>query len=285
MFQLIDGSLIAQKLQSELKSKIQNIESERRRKPYLSVILVGDNPASKIYVQNKQKACEAVGIHSLTLHKSAEITEGELSHLIEQLNEDPMVDGILLQLPLPSHIDSFKILSKIDPLKDVDGLTPYNQGLLTMNKPCHIPCTPSGIIKMLEFINFKFQGSLAAVLGRSLLVGSPVAKLLSHHNATVINIHSKTKSPWELTKQADLLIAAVGSPKLVDAKWIKEGAVVIDVGIHRIDNKLCGDVNFDAVKEKTSWITPVPKGVGPMTIACLLINCYNAYSMKLGFEN
>jgi methylenetetrahydrofolate dehydrogenase (NADP+)/methenyltetrahydrofolate cyclohydrolase len=284
MYQTIDGHFLAQNIQNQLKNSIQKYEDKKLRRPYLAVVLIGDNPASKIYVQNKQKACEDVGIHSLAVHKEANTSEDELCKLIEKLNDDPMVDGILLQLPLPSHIDSFKILSKIDMHKDVDGLSPMNQGLLMLNKSAHVPCTPSGIIKMLESISFKFEGSLAAVVGRSILVGSPVAKLLSHKNATVINIHSRTKNPWELTKQADLLIAAVGSPKLISPKWVKEGAVIIDVGIHRIDGKLCGDVDFEAVKEKTSWITPVPKGVGPMTIACLLVNCFNAYKQKFGLD-
>lgn len=280
MSQIIDGSSVAKNLQNQLKNQITQFTNQGHRKPYLAVVLVGDDPASKIYVQHKEKACREVGIDSVTVHKDANSTQVDISKLIMQLNEDPKVDGILVQLPLPKHIDSFKIISLIDPNKDVDGLSPTNQGLLVMNKPAQIPCTPSGVIKLLESIEFRFEGALAAVVGRSLLVGSPLAKLLMHRNATVINIHSRTKNPWELTKQADLLIAAVGSPRLINTKWVKEGAVIIDVGIHRIDGKLCGDVDFEAVKAKCSWITPVPKGVGPMTIACLLLNCFNAYTYK-----
>lgn len=280
MFQIIDGSSIAQKLQSNLKNNIQKYTDQKHRKPYLAVVLVGEDPASKIYVSHKEKAAHHVGMDSVTLHKPAHTSQEDLMRLIEQLNIDPMVDGILVQLPLPKHIDQFKIISSIEPNKDVDGLTPTNQGLLVMNKAAHVPCTPSGIIKLLEEIHFKFDSSLAAVIGRSVLVGSPVAKLLTHKNATVINIHSHTKHAWELTKQADLIVAAAGSPRLIDSKWIKDGAVVVDVGIHRVDGKLCGDVDFDSVKEKTSWITPVPKGVGPMTIACLLLNCFNSYLAK-----
>lgn len=280
MFRIIDGSSVAQHLQSQLRNNIVKFTSQGHRKPYLAVVLIGDDPASKIYVQHKEKACREVGIDSVTIHREANTTQSELSQLIQQLNTDPKVDGILVQLPLPKHIDSFKIISLIEPTKDVDGLSPTNQGLLVMNKPAHVPCTPSGVIKLLESIEFKFESALAAVVGRSLLVGSPVAKLLMHRNATVINIHSRTKNAWELTKQADLLVVAAGKAKFIDTKWIKEGAVVIDVGIHRVDGKLCGDVDFEAVKEKTSWITPVPKGVGPMTIACLLLNCFNAYTQK-----
>ena len=280
MFQIIDGSSVANTLQNQLKNDIFKFTSQGLRRPYLAVVLVGDDPASKIYVQHKEKACKDVGIDSTTLHRDAKTTQNELSELIMQLNADPKVDGILVQLPLPKHIDSFKIISLIDSTKDVDGLSPINQGLLLMNKPAHVPCTPSGVIKLLESIHFKFEGALAAVVGRSVLVGSPVAKLLMHRNATVIHIHSRSKEPWNLTKQADVLVVAAGKAKMIDAKWIKEGAVVIDVGMHRIDGKLCGDVNFDAVKEKTSFITPVPKGVGPMTIACLLLNCFNAYTLK-----
>ncbi len=276
MFQIIDGSSIAQKIQIQLKEDISKIPPQKR-KPNLCVILVGEDPASKIYVAQKEKACRNVGIDTTTLLQKASMTEEELCSLIKHLNEDPKVDGILVQLPLPPQISTFKVLSTIRPHKDVDGLSPYNQGLLAMNKAAQVPCTPSGVIKLLEAINFKFEGALAAVVGRSLLVGSPVSKLLTHKNCTVINIHSRTLRAWELCKQADLLVVAIGSPKLINTKWVKDGAVVIDVGIHRIDGKLCGDVDFEEVKEQTSWITPVPKGVGPMTIACLLLNCFKAY--------
>lgn len=277
MFQIIDGSAIAQDIQARLKVEISSLSG---RKPYLAVVLVGEDPASKIYVSHKEKACRDVGIESETIHRNAEISEKELCALIDSLNENPKVDGILVQLPLPSHINSFNIISRILVRKDIDGLTPLNQGLLVANKAIHVPCTPSGIMKILEAIKFPLEGSLAAVVGRSLLVGSPISKLLTHSNATVINIHSRTKKAWELTRQADLVVAAVGKAKMLDAKWIKEGAVVIDVGIHRVDGKLCGDVDFESVKAKSSWITPVPKGVGPMTIACLLLNCFEAYKQK-----
>ncbi len=277
MAQLIDGSRIAKDLQDQLAQTILAHTNLGRRRPFLTVVLVGEDPASQIYVRHKEKACHSVGIDSETIHKPASISEQDLVALITQLNADPSVDGILVQLPLPKHIHSFNVISAINPSKDVDGLHPYNQGLLAMNKARHVPCTPSGIMKLLEAIDFKFEGKIAAVIGRSILVGSPVARLLLHRNTTVIHIHSKTPSPWALARQADLLVVAVGSAKLIDAKWVREGAVVIDVGIHRIDDKLCGDVDFDAVKDQASWITPVPKGVGPMTIACLLLNCFNAY--------
>ena len=275
MFRIIDGSSVAKDIRASIRQEILSLG--KKRKPHLAVILVGDDGPSKIYVQNKGKACEDVGIHSETIHKPGDTSEADLLTLIDRLNEDPGVDGILVQLPLPKHMDTFKVTSRINPNKDVDGLTPINQGLLVMNKAIHVPCTPKGIIKLLESIEFPFEGALAAVIGRSQLVGAPVAKLLTHKNATVINIHSRTKEAWKLTRQADLVIAAIGKAKMIDESWIKEGAVVIDVGIHRIEGKMCGDVDFDSAKSKASWMTPVPGGVGPMTIACLLVNCLDAY--------
>ncbi len=277
--QIIDGSRLAKDLQHDLQQRIEALINQGKRRPCLKVILVGDDPASRIYVQHKEKACQNVGIDSETLHLPASTSEAAVLALVKDLNKDTSVDGILIQLPLPSHIHMFRILSTINPDKDVDGLSPHNQGLLALNKAKHVPCTPLGIIKMLEAIDFQFEGKVAAVVGRSVLVGSPIAKLLQHRNATVLNLHSKTKVPWIWTRQADLLVVAAGSRHLVDEKWVQDGAVVIDVGMHRgADGKLSGDVNFEAVQNKASWITPVPKGVGPMTIACLLLNCFNAYS-------
>lgn len=280
-FQLIEGTKIGKEIRTGLKKDIEGLPSSFPRKPCLAVVLVGEDPASRIYVEHKKKACSEVGILSKSFEKPETISEEDLCNLIFDLNADENVDGILVQLPLPSHINSFKILSSIDPAKDVDGLTPTNQGLLAMNKePYHVPCTPRGIVKLLEKIDFAFQGSLAVVLGRSLLVGAPVSKLLLQKNATLIHMHSKTREPQKLTQQADLLVVAVGSPQLIGPEWVKEGAVVIDVGIHRKDGKLCGDVDFENVKDRCSWITPVPGGVGPMTIACLLLNCFEAYKRR-----
>lgn len=278
MSALIDGKKLARETQEWLAKEILE-KSKNKRRPFLAVLLVGENPASKIYVSHKEKACHEAHIDSETRHLSENVSEAEVLKVVNEFNQNPKVDGILVQMPLPSHIDSFKVISAISPAKDVDGLTPHNQGLLAMNQPCHLPCTPKGVMALLKMINCSLKGKVAAVIGRSVLVGSPMAKLLLHSHATVINIHSRTQNPWELSSQADILVAAAGIPKLVDDRWVKEGAVVIDVGIHRLEEKgLCGDVDFEKVKNKASWITPVPGGVGPMTIASLLSNCYEAWA-------
>ncbi len=282
MSRLIDGKKLARETQEWLAKEIIE-QTKNRRRPFLAVLLVGENPASKIYVSHKEKACHEAHIDSETIHLPEKTSEAEVLKAIHAFNQDPNVDGILVQMPLPSHINSFNIISAISPAKDVDGLTPHNQGLLAMNQPCHVPCTPKGVMALLKSIRCETKGKIAAVIGRSVLVGSPMAKLLLHSNATVVHIHSHTKNPWELTNQADILVAAAGIPKLVDEHWIKEGAVVIDVGIHRLEGKgLCGDVDFEKVKDKVSWISPVPGGVGPMTIASLLGNCYEAWQNSSG---
>lgn len=281
MTKIIDGKSIAGDIRSDLRSVVQRYTAQNQRVPYLSVILVGNDPASKIYVGHKEKACKDVGIQTKTWHLDAQTEEQELLNLIQSLNQDDQVDGILLQLPLPAQINKTKAISSIHPLKDVDGLTPVNQGLLSLGLPSLTPCTPMGIMKLIQSTQRNPEGLVAAVIGRSPLVGSPVSKLLTHANATVLTIHSRSSRPEKLCKQADIVIAAAGVHKLVTSDWIKPGAVVIDVGIHRdASGKLAGDVDFDAVSPLTSHITPVPGGVGPMTIACLLANCIKAYEWR-----
>lgn len=277
MTQLIDGNLESQRIFVQLKEKIARLESSKKRSPSLAVILVGQNPASEIYVQHKEKACAKVGIHSQVFKLPESSSQADLNHLIQTLNDTVTLDGILIQLPLPKTFDTLDVINRVAPKKDVDGLTIHNKGMLELNLPGFIPCTPLGILKLLENIQFSLKGKIAAVIGRSVLVGAPMAKLLTHHDATVIHLHSKTASPQKLTSMADLIVVAAGVPKLVTAEWIKKGSVVIDVGIHRIQNKLCGDVDFESVKHLPAFITPVPGGVGPMTIAALLSNCVDAY--------
>lgn len=272
MTQIIDGKKIASEIREEIKQNTRAL-SERGRIPGLAAVLVGDNPASVIYVRNKRKACEAAGIYSEE-HKLPESTpQDKLEALIRRLNDDPRVHGILVQLPLPKHLDSERVLLAVSPDKDVDGLHPYNIGRLTMGSPTFVPCTPAGVMAMLEYHQIPMEGKRAAVIGRSNLVGRPVALLLMHRNATVTVCHSKTVDIAAIGREADILIAAIGKPKFVTADMVREGAAVIDVGINRLpDGSLVGDVDYPEVSKKAGWITPVPGGVGPMTIAMLLRN-------------
>lgn len=278
---IIDGKNIANKIQEEIKNKTSSLVTSGNRPPKLAVVLVGEDPASQVYVAFKEKACKKVGFASETYRVRENKTTEDVCGIVASLNADKEVDGILVQLPLPQQIDSKKVIAEIDPLKDVDGLTVLNQGFLALNQIGHRPCTPLGVLHMIEHIDFDLEGKLCAVIGRSNLVGSPLAKMLTHKNATVINIHSRTSNPKELVRQCDLVVVAAGKKNLVDETWIKNGAVVIDVGIHRDENnKLVGDVLFEQVKEKAASISPVPGGVGPMTIACLLSNCLSAYQQS-----
>ncbi len=281
MSQILNGKEISLALQDKLKEQVSQWQKEGHRSPTLSVVLVGDDPASQVYVGHKKKACLRLGIDSKVYHLGAQSTQEEVEDLVESLNQDPQVDGILVQLPLPQALDSFSVIEKIHPQKDVDGLTSQNQGLLSLNKPCHHPCTPSGIIKLLQATQVPLQGLTACVIGRSTLVGSPITKLLIHHNLTVTQVHSRTKDPQSWTRQAQVLVVAAGKHHLVDESWVKPDSIIIDVGIHRINNKLQGDVNFDSVAPKASFITPVPGGVGPMTIACLMENTLRSYERSL----
>ena len=276
MYQVIDGKKISQEIKDELKEKVAAMAKEGK-KVALAVIQVGNDPASSVYVRNKKKACEYIGIESLSYELPEETTEEELVALIEKLNADTKVNGILVQLPLPKHINEEKIIQTISPDKDVDGFHMQNVGALCTGGKGYVSCTPLGIITLLKRSGIEIAGKRCVVMGRSNIVGKPMAMLLLRENGTVTICHSKTQDMKEITKQADILVVAIGKPKFVDETYVKEGAVVIDVGIHRnAENKLCGDVDFDKVAPHTSAITPVPGGVGPMTIAMLMNNCVSS---------
>lgn len=273
---LIDGKLISDIIKNELKEKVNTLKSQGIE-PGLAVILVGDNPASKVYVSNKKKSCEHVGIKSFSYELPENTAEEELLELIHTLNHDNSVHGILVQLPLPKHMDENKVILNISPSKDVDGFHPQNVGALSIGLDGFVSCTPAGIIELLKRSNIDIQGKNCVVVGRSNIVGKPVSLLLLKENGTVTICHSRTKDLADVTKQADILIAAVGVPKFIKGCMVKEDAVVIDVGINRDENgKLCGDVDFEECVDKVSYITPVPGGVGPMTIAMLMKNCVDA---------
>ncbi len=275
MAELIDGKVVSQSVRDEVAELASKLKQDTGIVPGLAAVLVGDDPASEIYVRNKRKACEKVGIYSEEHKLPAETTEEQLLGLVNKLNEDTKIHGILVQLPLPGHIDETRILRTVSPLKDVDGFHPYNVGLLVEGNPRFVSCTPGGIIKMLDFYNIGIKGKEIVVVGRSNIVGKPVSMLLLHRHGTVTICHSRTKDLKEVTGRADILVAAIGRANFITADMVKDGAVVIDVGINRKDDgKLTGDVDFEAVSEKASFITPVPGGVGPMTIAMLLYNTY-----------
>lgn len=276
MTQIIDGKRISQEIKEELKQEVAVLR-EAGKECCLAVIQVGNDPASSVYVRNKKRACEYIGVKSLSYELPESTTEEELLTLIGKLNEDQTVHGILCQLPLPKHIDEEKVLNTISPKKDVDGFHPQNVGALVVGQKGFISCTPAGIIELLKRSNIEIAGKHCVVIGRSNIVGKPMALLMLRENATVTVCHSKTTNLKEICKEADILIVAIGKPQFVTADYVKDGAVVIDVGIHRdAENKLCGDVAYDEVKDYTSAITPVPGGVGPMTIAMLMHNCVEA---------
>ncbi len=278
MAQLIDGRLVSKKIYENLSDEILFLS----KKPCLAVIIVGEDPASRIYVNLKRKKAQELGIKSIVEQMPATTSQQELLDKIEQLNNDNEVNAILVQLPLPSHIDTKAVLEKINPLKDVDCFHPYNMGrIATGTKPYVYPCTPKGIIRLLEYYNIPPQGKHAVVIGRSNIVGRPVAQMLLNENATVTICHSKTANLAEITKTADILISAVGQKNLVKPDMVKEGVVVIDVGMNRTnEGKLCGDVDFYGVESKASFITPVPGGVGPMTICSLMQNTFDLYNIQ-----
>lgn len=276
MYQVIDGKKISQEIKDELREKVALLK-EAGKEICLAVIQVGSDPASSVYVGNKKKACAYIGIESLSYELPEETTEQELLALIEKLNADKKVNGILVQLPLPGQIDAQKVIQAIAPEKDVDGFHEKNVGALCVGSKGYVSCTPLGIIELLKRSGVEISGKNCAVIGRSNIVGKPMALLLLRENGTVTVCHSRTQNMREITKQADILVVAVGKPKMIDASYVKEGAVVIDVGIHRDENnKLCGDVDFADVAPHTSAITPVPGGVGPMTIAMLMHNCVSS---------
>ena len=276
MYQVIDGKKISQEIKDELKEKVATLK-EAGKEICLAVIQVGSDPASSVYVGNKKKACAYIGIESLSYELPEETTEQELLALIEKLNANQRVNGILVQLPLPKQIDEEKVIQAISPEKDVDGFHEKNVGALCIGSKGYVSCTPLGVIQLLKRSGVEISGKNCVVIGRSNIVGKPMALLLLRENGTVTVCHSRTQNMQEITRQADILVVAVGKPKMIDASYVKEGAVVIDVGIHRDENnKLCGDVDFEDVAPHTSAITPVPGGVGPMTIAMLMYNCVSS---------
>ena len=288
MAKIISGKDLAASLKAEMAAKVAEYPEKYGRAPKLAVILVGDDPASQTYVRNKAKACETVGITNMTVRMPAETTEEELLSTIDSLNRDDSVDGILVQLPVPKHISEVKVIEAIAHEKDVDGFHPLNTAALWQKRPnssCVIPCTPEGIIKLLESAGCEIAGKNAVVIGRSQIVGLPVAKLLLDRNATVTICHSRTAGLAEITRRADILVVAIGRAKIVTGDMVKDGAAVIDVGMDRDENgALCGDVDFASVEPKASAITPVPGGVGPMTICCLMENTIKCFLNKVAKE-
>ena len=280
MAKIIDGKAISLAIKDELKEKV----AEYKNKGIditLAVVKVGNDPASAVYVRNKEKACEYVGINSRTLALPEETTQEELLNIVRELNEDDTVNGILVQLPLPKHIEESEVLLAINSTKDVDGFHPVNVGKMVIGEDTFLPCTPAGIIEMLKRSDIDIEGKECVVIGRSNIVGKPMSLLMLKENATVTIAHSRTKDLKEVTKRADILVAAIGKPKFVTADYVKEGAVVIDVGMDRDENgKLCGDVDFESVEPKVSAITPVPGGVGPMTVTMLLVNCLRSVELN-----
>ncbi len=279
---IISGKELSARLKADMAAEVATFPVKYGRVPHLAVILVGDDPGSVSYVTGKAKASAEVGIRNTTLRKPAETTEAELLEIIARLNADAEVDGILVQLPLPKHINEERVIAAIDKTKDVDGFHPLNVAALWQKQPCTLPCTPKGIIKMLKAAGVEIAGREAVVVGRSNIVGLPVAKLLLDENATVTVAHSRTRDLGAVTRRAEILVVAIGRPKFVTADMVSEGAVVIDVGVNRdpATGKLCGDVDYAAIEPKASVITPVPGGVGPMTICCLMENTIECFLNK-----
>lgn len=281
---IIDGKAVALNVKNQVKLECEALK-KKGITPGLAVIIVGDDPASQVYVRNKEKACEECGFHSVKYALDANTTQQELNALIDELNNDDSINGILCQLPLPSHLDDKEVINRIDPVKDVDAFHPVNVGAIMIGDYNFLPCTPAGVMELIHSTGVELEGKKAVVMGRSNIVGKPMAMLLLHENATVEITHSKTRSLSEITSEADILVAAVGKAKFVKSDMVKQGAVVIDVGMDRDENgKLCGDVDFEDVKEKCSYITPVPGGVGPMTIAMLMKNTLTAAKIQNNIE-
>lgn len=280
MAQIIDGKAISLQIKDELKEQVKKYKEEGVEIT-LAVVKVGNDPASAVYVRNKENACEYIGINSKKIEMPEETTEEELLKLIDELNNDNAINGILVQLPLPKHIDENKILLAIDPIKDVDGFHPVNVGKMVIGEPSFLPCTPAGIIEMIKRSDLDIEGKECVVIGRSNIVGKPMSLLMLRENATVTITHSRTKDLKSVCKRADIVVAAIGKAKFVDKDYIKDGAIVIDVGMDRDeDGKLCGDVDFDSVEPIAGAITPVPGGVGPMTVTMLLVNCLRSVELS-----
>ena len=293
---LLDGKKLSGELKDEIKIKVDTYLSQGHRAPKLCAILVGENPASQSYIRNKVRSCDRVGFASEVIQRSVDVTQAELLSLIDQLNKDEAVDGFIVQLPVPDHIDDQQLLLAIDPAKDVDGFHPYNFGSMAQGMDAFLPATPYGILLMLERAGIATSGKNVVVIGRSNIVGTPISILLSRKsdmgNATVTLAHSRTKDLKEICQRADILISALGKPFFITQDMVKEGVVVIDVGINRIDDltkksgsRLVGDVDFEKVSTKASYITPVPGGVGPMTVAALMMNTLKSYQKKLGLKD
>ena len=281
---IIDGKAVSKKVKEDVKAECEQLKAKGIT-PGLAVIIVGDDPASQVYVHNKEVACEVCGFYSVKYALPAETTQDELNALVDKLNKDDKINGILCQLPLPSHLDDKEVINRIDPLKDVDAFHPVNVGAIMIGDYNYLPCTPAGVMELIHSTGVDVSGKKAVVMGRSNIVGKPMAMLLLHENATVEITHSRTQNLADITKEADILVAAIGKAKFVKADMVKDGAVVIDVGMNRDENgKLCGDVDFEAVKDKCSFITPVPGGVGPMTIAMLMKNTLTAAKIQNGIE-
>lgn len=280
MGELFYGSELSSTLVAEMKTKVDTYRLQGRRAPRLDTIIVGNNPASLSYIKGKHNKCLQAGIENVVHHLEEQITQSQLEEEIQKCNENDNCDGILLQMPLPAHLDENQAILKMDPSKDVDGLHPINIGHLFSGEPRFVPCTPLGVMKILEALHVDLAGKQAVVVGRSRLVGNPVARLLQDANATVTICHSKTKDLASVTRNADILVVAMGRPQVIRSEYVKEGAVVIDVGINRVDGHLCGDVDTQDVLDKVSYITPVPKGVGPMTICALLLNTLQSYEER-----
>ncbi len=281
---IIDGKAVSKKVKEDVKAECEQLKAKGVT-PGLAVIIVGDDPASQVYVHNKEVACEACGFYSVKYALPAETTQEELNALVDKLNKDDKINGILCQLPLPSHLDDKDVINRIDPLKDVDAFHPVNVGAIMIGDYNYLPCTPAGVMELIHSTGVDVSGKKAVVIGRSNIVGKPMAMLLLHENATVEITHSRTQNLADITKEADILVAAIGKAKFVKADMVKDGAVVIDVGMNRDENgKLCGDVDFENVKDKCSFITPVPGGVGPMTIAMLMKNTLTAAKIQNGIE-
>ena len=281
---IIDGKAVSKKVKEDVKSECEQLKAKGVT-PGLAVIIVGDDSASQVYVHNKEVACEACGFYSVKYALPAETTQEELNALIDKLNNDDKINGILCQLPLPSHLDDKEVINRIDPLKDVDAFHPINVGAIMIGDYNYLPCTPAGVMELIHSTGVDVSGKKAVVMGRSNIVGKPMAMLLLHENATVEITHSRTQNLADITKEADILVAAIGKAKFVKADMVKDGAVVIDVGMNRDENgKLCGDVDFENVKDKCSFITPVPGGVGPMTIAMLMKNTLTAAKIQNGIK-
>ncbi len=281
--QILDGKKLSQKIKSQIKEQTKELKEKYNIVPGLAVILVGDDPASLTYVKMKEKACKEVGFYSIVHHMPESISQEEIEETIKMMNQNPNIDGILVQLPLPSHIDTTKILELIDPAKDVDGFHPYNFGRLMQGLDTFAPCTPLGVMELLKEYSIDPKGLDVCVVGASNIVGKPMAALLLNANATVDICHIYTKDLQSHTKKADMVVVGVGKPNLITADMVKEGVILIDIGINRLpDGKLVGDADFEAISQKASYITPVPGGVGPMTIAMLLANTIKAARQRIG---